>query len=192
MKKFLAFSLIALFFAIGLLINNSMACPTGTPVWSGPASVTISFPPCSLTVTYCYRIDEFGFHQISFQSISIWGGGSCNGTFYDANRRAINDLFIIAIAQGPIVAGLWGLTIPEYPNCLCLLKYYDAFCYKGWVPDDQGGWGTDVCNDGLVRDCNQTILICKQQDNSLLVTRSGSPEGEQCPEECPYDNCDVP
>ena len=160
---------------------------------------TITYLGCTYEYTYCYRVNEFGLHEIAIMEINILF--PCTDINFDNIKSALTDAIIAEIAQMDFIYSEWGQQIPECPSYLCLIRWNDKICYDGFTYDPiTKNYYMNVCEDipplgpGEYRSCSQTIRVCWTNDpppKHIQVTRVNSGDyGKPCPAGCDDTNCD--
>jgi hypothetical protein len=169
---------------------KAQLCPN--PPWDGSISDYTDYNGCTYHFTFCYRIDNLGYHCIAIAQIEVIP--PCDGDDFEANMQDVTDAIIIRIAKNNElrqVKGWEGLEIPECPATTCFLKIYDAICYHGWIYNDVTGfYEMDKCDD-LIRTCNETAYVCWELINGnqvARVVRQGFMQGTPC-DESTGENC---
>ncbi len=167
---------------------------------SGPYEDQVTYNGCVYFYEYCLCINQYNYHEVVLTNIIVSDDNGCTTLDFENNKGAITDAILLDIAASGILYTVWGLTIPDCPNDLCLVRWRDAICYSGWYevpptgdPDDPHGWGMIKC-DNEVRSCGETIRICWEVINGrrqLTIWRRGYmyPSCPNPPPEC-KNNCD--
>ncbi len=176
-------------------MNVKAQCPTG---WDGPNYSTVTVNGCSYIASWCYRV-FMGLHEIAVCGWTIMP--PCNPSNYENDPTVVKDAVLRQIAESGFFQSEWGLTIPECPQTLCIIRWHDALCYSGWIPitlpppylpPNNILYIMDVC-DNEVRSCDETVRFCWETDDNgvrtLVIWRQGAFLGPDCPEKCKPD-CD--
>lgn len=177
-----------LFCSLAFLNESSAVCPPG---WDGPIVVTTNIYGCQVEYSYCYKIDENGYHCISLNEIKF--SAACDSAFMASNIASLTDSILAEIALGEI-SQKWG-TINEIGPCptgtMCFLKLDDAICYNGWILNVKKQWVMNKC-DNEIRSCNEVVYYCwdySYKPRKLVVRREGTTMiGPKCSLPC-KTNC---
>lgn len=189
-------------FLLSTLMFNTIvasACPSypEDPItWDGriPIITTYQGPNgCTIVVTtyWCYGRSTYGFHHIALDDIQIRSDcppGSFNPDDY-YSKEVIDEALIKLSRMPKIYNDFLGLDgIPDCPDIICYLQVHDAKCYRGWLPDGEGGWKMDVCQDDELRKCHSVIHICYDREKEkMVVKRTNFVPPAPCPSpECNY------
>ena len=201
MKRFILQNLFLVSFLIiaGLTYSANAECPPErdpvTGQYGGPwEEITEKFNytgyiGCNATVVYkyCRRInEETGLHEVAISDIKICS--DCDPEkLYDSTFTS--SLLINLVSSQSALRWLGLDELPFCPDGGCVLKIYDQICYSRWIRDVDGCWIMEKCDDGILRSCNETVVVCIDAITKLpTVYRSGYSTGPRCPDGC-RSNC---
>jgi hypothetical protein len=171
---------------------KAQMCPQG---WT-EATEVIVYNSCTYVCTFCYGLDNLGYHCISLARIDVAydpGNPGCDGSDFELYSKEIVNALLIQIVQryDILVEFLGEYEIPPCPNSICLLRLFDAFCYNGWKLNDEKTFYEMQKCDNEIRSCNEVIRICWTLINGqqvIQVDRIGGVQGPECKRPC-KTNC---
>ncbi len=164
-------------------------CPPG---WDGSYTVDTVVNGCNVEYTYCYKIDENGFHCISLNDIKF--GAGCDSAFIEKAMKEFTEEILLQIGLGEAVVKRWDIVGEIGPcpdNTMCLLKLDDAICYDGLKLNEKKQWIMNKC-DNEIRGCNEILYYCWDYDvkpRKLVIRHVGmTVTGPPCKYPC-HTNC---